>query len=56
MMKPGDDAPAIARRLTLGGVKRADDRRVIRGIVHVQKMRLSLVRLSAQVLSSDTNL
>ena len=38
------------------GVERADDRRVISGIVHVLEKWLSLVRLPARVWSSDNDL
>jgi transposase len=38
------------------GVERTDDRRVISGIVHVLKKRLSLVRLSARVWPTDDDL
>ena len=38
------------------GVERADDRRVISGIVHVSEKRLSLVRLPARVWTSDNDL
>ena len=38
------------------GVERADDRRVISGIVHVLKMRLPLVRLPAELWSADDDL
>ena len=38
------------------GVERADDRRVISGIVHVLKCRLPLVRLSGSLWSADNDL
>ena len=38
------------------GVERADDRRVISGIVHVLKMRLPLVRLPGSLWPADDDL
>ena len=44
------------QRIGVRAVERADDRRVISGIIQVLKKRLPLVRLAARIWSPDDDL